>query len=154
MANGNYRADDINRRLSYSGAHGNLSVMRSGPIVIPATGVQNELIDFMVARRGWRLVDCLLRNSGDTAGATSTIQVGIAQIPGKSTTKVDDDALITATTLTTGNQLTRRKNAAVDAAGLTLDDDYLIQGKIAGADIGTNPVTVELDLIYENLGTL
>jgi hypothetical protein len=37
--------------------------------------------------------------------------------------------------------------------GLTLDDTYLIQGIIEAAALGATPVTVELDVIYEYLGT-
>lgn len=152
MAKGTYRADDIERRVAYSGAHGNLSVAYA-KVVVPATGEQNQTIDFLEMPVGTRIVDAILRNSGDTAGATTTIALGIAQKPGRKNTKVDADALITATTLSTSDKLHRRNNAAVSDDDLTLDDTYLIQGTIGAGNIGDNAVTFELWLIYENRGT-
>lgn len=152
MALGVHRAADIDRALSMYAAYGNVA-HKSVTIVVPATAVNGDTVDFMKLHRNCKILDCILRNTGDTNGATTTIAVGIAQIPNKASTKVDVDALITATTLTTGNQLLSRNNAAVGAVALTLDDDYLIQGAIAAADIGTNAVTFDLTVFYEALGT-
>jgi hypothetical protein len=151
MAIGTHRAPDIDRKVSYSGPHGNLSVAYS-KVVVPATGVDTDTVDHMRMPRGTRIVDCIRRNSGDTNGATTTLETGIAQIPGKASTKVDADALIKAATLTTGNKLVRRDNEAVGDADLTLDDEYLIQSLVDAADIGTAAVTIELWVIYENVG--
>lgn len=152
MAIGIQRVADINRQRKIAGTYGNLAVA-SASILLPATTAQNDTVDFMVLPRGTRIVDCIARMTAAAAG-TVTFQLGLAQIPGKASTKVDDDALILAAAISTSARIARRNNPAVGITGLTLDDDYLLQGLIAAAALGATPVTIDVDLIYEYLGTL
>ena len=152
MALGTFRVADIVRQLIIATSYGNYAVKKAS-IVIPATAAQNNTVDFMELPVGVRIVDCILRTTAAAAGVV-TFQVGIAQKPGKSATLVDDDALIIAATITTAATIRRRNNIAVGFAGLTLNDTYLIQGLIGAAALGATPVTAELDVMYEYLGTL
>ena len=152
MALGTFRAADIVRQLIIAASYGNYAVKKAS-VLIPATAVQNNTVDFMELPVSTRIVDCILRTTAAAAG-TVTFQVGIAQKPGKLATLVDDDALIVAAAITTAATLRRRNNFAAGFAALTLDDTYIIQGLIGAAALGATPVTAELDVMYEYLGTL
>jgi hypothetical protein len=151
MALGTFRSADIARQLIMAAAYGNLSV-KYATILLPATTAQNNTCDFLEMPSGTRIMDCLVRLTAAAAGVV-TFQLGIAQKPGKLTTKVDDDALLTAVAISTAANFRRRNNAAVGNTALTLDDTYIIQGLIGAAALGATPVTVDLELFYEYLGT-
>jgi hypothetical protein len=151
MALGIQRVADIERQIIMASAYGNVAV-KSTSIILPATTADDDTIDFMELPVGVRIIDCLARLTPAAAG-TVTFALGIAQKPGHLDTKVDPDALILAAAISTSATIRRRNNVAVGHVGLTLDDTYLIQGIIEAAALGATPVTVELDVIYEYLGT-
>jgi hypothetical protein len=152
MALGIHRSPDIARQLIMASAYGNLAV-KSVSITLPATTAQNDTVDFLEMPIGTRIVDAIARLTPAAAG-TVTFQLGLAQKPGHADTLVDADALILAAAISTSATLRRRNNVAVGFAGLTLTDTYIVQGLVAAAALGATPVTIELDLIYEYLGTL
>jgi hypothetical protein len=149
MAVGDYRAPDIKRALTYIGPHGNVS-HKTGVVTIPAAALIGETLDFMILPRGAQILDCIL-NLLDTTNGSLTLALGIAQIPGKASTQVDPDALIVATAAATA-VLIRRNKTTIAKTALLLDDDYLIQAIIAGANNAAEAVC-EVTVFYENVGT-
>lgn len=149
MAIGTYRAPDINRALTYIGPHGNVA-HKSAPVLLPAAAVIGNTIDFMVLQRGAQILDCIVSVLGAT-NAGVLFELGLAQIPGKSAVKVDPDGLIVATTAATAT-IIRRNKTTVALSALLLDDDYLVQGTISGANNAAGAV-IECTVFYENVGT-
>lgn len=149
MAQGTYRVADINRQLSYIGPHGNLS-HKTGSVTVAAAAVIGNTIDFMILPVGAFIVDAFL-NVLSATNTNLTLALGLAQIPGKASTLVDPDALIVATAAATAT-LIRRNKTGIAASALLLNDDYLVQAVIAGAN-NANAAVIECTVIYENRGT-
>lgn len=149
MAEATYRALDIGRALTYIGPHGNVS-HKTGFLTLPAAAVTTETVDFMILPRGAQILDCILNVLGAT-NTGCTMNVGLAQIPGKASTLVDADALIAAGAIATA-ALIRRNKTGIAQSALLLDDDYLVQGVLGGANNAAAAV-IECTVFYENKGT-
>ncbi len=149
MALGDIRAADINRAKTYIGPHGTVA-HKTGRVSIPATASNGDTIDFAILPRGAQVLDAFL-NVLTAPGASVTLALGLAQIPGKSNVQTDADALIAATAAAAAVFL-RRNQTGIAASALLLDDDYLLQGVIGGADV-TNAFVAECTVFYEFTGT-
>lgn len=120
---------------------------RDVALQIPLTALENDLVDFFYMPRGARIFDLWM--AFDAFGSSVTFDLGLAAIPGGSDDNVDIDALIDGLDVAAaGVQSGRTEIGVFSVADLELDDDYLIQGKILGADVGATAVDIELFVYY------
>lgn len=128
-------------------AYGNVS-QHTVSMDVAAAVAQNDVLQLMRLPKGAKLIDAIVVSGA--AGASVTLALGLGDVQGGATTKVDADALITATSIAAAAML-RRNNAAVKGDALKLDDDYYLEATLAGANPGA--FNLEVTVIYEFLGT-
>lgn len=138
-----------NRSAPMAGVYGNVAYA-TAKVSIPVGAVATELVNFLVLPRDIRLIDFRAHTDGANSAAT-TMNLGLKNVTGGATTFNDADYFIAALDINAAGR-TGWTNLAVYQ--VTLDDEYILQGVIAGATVATAAAVVEVTVWYEFKGNL
>lgn len=140
-----------NRDRVMAHVYGNLSAKRA-KVSIPVGAVATDIVNFFVLPADCEIIDFFATNDGANSAAT-TMNIGLkyAAAAAPTTDQSDADYFLAAYDLNAAGR-TRWGNTAVYS--LTTNDDYIVQGVVAGVTVATAAAVVEITVFYIYRGNL